>query len=332
MSNKSGVYVITCKATGEKYIGSSGDIPRRIKEHKYDLRNGIHDNYKLLAEWERYGEQQFESSILEEVEDSNSIFEREQYWLDELKPELNIATNARRSGCGVKRRQSTLDALSIARKKYLKKLTPARREAIRQKVIEGRKEWWESLSDAEREEHIRKISNPHTAATKKLLSQRTKAAYASGKLTPRHETHTPETRAKLRAAALKQFAGREEIRKQKRAEWELGREEREMARRVKMSQSQKGKKIPEATKKKLRIAAVAQWQDPAYRAKHQAAVQAVMKDPGVLKRLSDAHKGKKLSKAQRDKIGKAHKGRKNAPETIEKMREARRLWWKNKPR
>lgn len=40
----SGVYVLRVWLTGEMYVGSSGELPRRISQHKTDMRAGRHAN------------------------------------------------------------------------------------------------------------------------------------------------------------------------------------------------------------------------------------------------------------------------------------------------
>lgn len=42
-----GIYSITNKKTGERYIGESMDIERRWKEHKEELFDHMHHSYKL---------------------------------------------------------------------------------------------------------------------------------------------------------------------------------------------------------------------------------------------------------------------------------------------
>lgn len=80
-----GVYKIINKKNGKFYIGSSKNIYKRWDQHKNDLRNNCHDNGHLQNAWNKYGENNFEFEIIEECDDKIQ-FEREQYYLNTLKP------------------------------------------------------------------------------------------------------------------------------------------------------------------------------------------------------------------------------------------------------
>lgn len=49
------VYRIKSKKTGKYYLGSTGRYPTRIKEHKWRLLNGKHENKSLLRVFLKYG-------------------------------------------------------------------------------------------------------------------------------------------------------------------------------------------------------------------------------------------------------------------------------------
>jgi len=86
---KSGVYKITNIINGMFYIGSSNDIRQRWNEHRSDLRRKIHSNIKLQHAWNFYGEDKFTFELIEETESTQSfIFEREQHYLNILKPHI----------------------------------------------------------------------------------------------------------------------------------------------------------------------------------------------------------------------------------------------------
>jgi group I intron endonuclease len=92
---KSGIYKITNTENGKFYIGSAKNFDKRWYDHKRDLTLNIHKNPKLQHSWKFHGEDKFLFTILEEVEpDQVKLFEREQYYLDTLKPyERNIGYN-----------------------------------------------------------------------------------------------------------------------------------------------------------------------------------------------------------------------------------------------
>ncbi len=80
-----GIYKITCTTTGKFYIGSAVDLCHRRAQHLYALRNNQHHTQHLQNAWNKYGEEAFTFEVLELVLPVFQV-EREQYWLDTLKP------------------------------------------------------------------------------------------------------------------------------------------------------------------------------------------------------------------------------------------------------
>lgn len=60
-----GIYIIKNKINNKVYIGQSIDIHKRWLNHKNKLRKYKHDNIHLQRSWNKYGEENFEFSILE---------------------------------------------------------------------------------------------------------------------------------------------------------------------------------------------------------------------------------------------------------------------------
>ena len=85
----SGVYIITNSINGRRYIGSSNNIRKRLWKHRSLLRHNKHENPHLQNAWNKYGEDNFVYSILEEC-DVSILLEREQYYIDKYKPDINI--------------------------------------------------------------------------------------------------------------------------------------------------------------------------------------------------------------------------------------------------
>lgn len=75
----SGVYQITCVPTGKIYVGSARNIRERCYKHRRGLRRGEHCNGYLQSAWNKYGEINFQFSILELV-DASYLLEAEQAW------------------------------------------------------------------------------------------------------------------------------------------------------------------------------------------------------------------------------------------------------------
>lgn len=90
----SGIYVITNGVNGKRYVGQSVNIHRRWNGHRSALERGNHSNIKLQRAWARYGSEAFAFSVQEIVSDTAALDEREQRWMDTLRPEYNLAPNA----------------------------------------------------------------------------------------------------------------------------------------------------------------------------------------------------------------------------------------------
>jgi len=82
-TNISGVYQIKNLVNGKVYVGSSVNVDRRWNKHIQRLRSGKHENSYLLNSWRKYGETNFEFSLLEET-DINKCVKEEQKWMDKL--------------------------------------------------------------------------------------------------------------------------------------------------------------------------------------------------------------------------------------------------------
>lgn len=90
-----GVYKIENVINKKKYIGSTETIGfnKRRNKHKTDLKNNNHHSIYLQRSWNKYGENNFIFEIVE-LCDSDKCIEREQYYLDLLKPSYNICKRA----------------------------------------------------------------------------------------------------------------------------------------------------------------------------------------------------------------------------------------------
>jgi len=90
----SGIYQITNRETGKRYIGSAVSFKKRWWAHLGALRRGQHRNRHLQRAYDKYGEEAFGFTIFERIEDSSRLIPREQHYLDTLNPEYNIAPMA----------------------------------------------------------------------------------------------------------------------------------------------------------------------------------------------------------------------------------------------
>lgn len=99
----SGVYKITNTITGDFYIGSSCDIKRRWAQHKVSSTWKSRPGMKLYQDMAKYGRDNF---LFEIIEETDNLTEREQYFIDILKPSYN---NIRANGIDIERRKETME-------------------------------------------------------------------------------------------------------------------------------------------------------------------------------------------------------------------------------
>jgi group I intron endonuclease len=76
-----GIYQIKCMITNKIYIGSALNIYNRCGQHRRYLRRRKHQNIHLQSAWDKYGESNFEFSVLETTARSN-LLAAEQAWLN----------------------------------------------------------------------------------------------------------------------------------------------------------------------------------------------------------------------------------------------------------
>ena len=87
---QTGVYEIKNKINGKRYIGSTiMTFTKRLEHHRCLLRKNTHKNKHLQRAWNKYGEDNFEFSILEIV-DKCCTLEIEQIYLDACVDCYNI--------------------------------------------------------------------------------------------------------------------------------------------------------------------------------------------------------------------------------------------------
>jgi len=111
----SGIYTITNKMNGHRYVGSAVDLGARFSHHLHHLREEKHCNGHLQNAWNKYGEDAFLFEVVEEWE-PEFLISMEQWWMNMLQPEYNIVPVAG-SSLGRKFSDETISKLSAVAKR-----------------------------------------------------------------------------------------------------------------------------------------------------------------------------------------------------------------------
>lgn len=83
-----GIYSIKNEVNGNLYVGSSNDILKRWRNHRYQLNHQRHPNSHLQGAWNKYGKESFSFNVLQLV-DQDSLPKVEQEYLEKLHPKYN---------------------------------------------------------------------------------------------------------------------------------------------------------------------------------------------------------------------------------------------------
>jgi len=80
--NVAGIYCILNKTNNKKYIGCATNIDKRWDKHRSKLENNKHENSYLQRTWNKYGKENFEFNIIQELErDKELLVLMEIYWI-----------------------------------------------------------------------------------------------------------------------------------------------------------------------------------------------------------------------------------------------------------
>ena len=149
-----GIYKIYNKQNHKFYIGSSKNLRKRRNRHFQELKRGVHKNIILQQAYNKYGYDNFEFIIIENVEQS-LLINREQFYIDSLNPQYNINKTAN-SSLGVKRREETKEKV---RQANLGLKHPEWRNNIKSKSQGGNNHWTKKKKFSE--ESKTKMSDSH---------------------------------------------------------------------------------------------------------------------------------------------------------------------------
>lgn len=88
-SGTCGVYLITNKVNGKRYVGASNNVSSRISQHFGTAMRRYKDINPFYEEIYKYGRDNFVVELLEKCDRDKKI-EREQYWYTKIHPEYNL--------------------------------------------------------------------------------------------------------------------------------------------------------------------------------------------------------------------------------------------------
>ncbi|MBR4903733.1 MAG: GIY-YIG nuclease family protein [Selenomonadaceae bacterium] len=109
---ESGIYMLTCRINGHRYIGQSKNIPRRFSEHK--SRGGkAKARLPISRAINKYGWENFDKAILE-LCPVERLSEKEIYYIATLKPEYNISAGGESGMRGHKHSSGTKEKCRAA--------------------------------------------------------------------------------------------------------------------------------------------------------------------------------------------------------------------------
>lgn len=87
-----GIYVLRCRTTGRTWVDSSPNLDAAQNSRFFQLRQRLHRNKELQAEWTAQGEESFEFTILENLpEDTPALNlrdllqERKRFWVAQTR-------------------------------------------------------------------------------------------------------------------------------------------------------------------------------------------------------------------------------------------------------
>lgn len=283
-----GIYMIRNRVNGKMYIGQAVDNEKRWGDHKSELRRNCHINRHLQSAWNKYGENNFEFTILCECDESQ-LNTKEIEYISKLRSyDPDFGYNKTYGGEGGRPTEETRRKLSEANK------GKTRSEETRQKLSEAHtgktlsEETRQKMSEAKKGENNSMYGKHPSKETRQKISEANKG-----------RTRSEETRQKLSEANKGKTLSEET--KKKIGEANKGRTHSEEARR-KMSEANKGKILSEETKRKLR-----------------EANKGKPRPEETKRKISESHKGKILSEETKKKLSEANKGHIVSEETRRKL-------------
>lgn len=289
-----GIYEIVNWEDGKasSYVGSSVDIEHRWGQHRSALRAGRHNNARLQNAWNKYGEDAFVFSVLEEVGEDMLLVMEQEYLNDYFDRGhcYNIATTA---GAPWNKGKTGVQEHSAETRRKMSETMMGNPNLLGYKHSDEARR---KMSKARRGKHLTEEHRHNIAKAK------------TGPLNPMWgKKHTEETKRKMSKAQTGHTVSEETCRKL--SEVARSRPPISEETRRKMSEAQRGnqnclgRELSDETKQRISRA---------------------------LRGKPSPMKGRHHTEETKRKISKAKKGKKRKPfteETKRKMSEARKRWW-----
>jgi group I intron endonuclease len=203
-----GIYKLIHIGTGRFYIGSAVNFQKRFNQHIWMFNQKRHRNPKLQSAWDKYGEEAFTFEIVELIEDGAMLVEREQFYIDTLKPFYNLALSVTAPMLGRTHSESTRNKMKANHKR--KSPTQETRDKIaaslrgrkgRQLTPESRQSISNTLKKHEVSQETREKIGHKSKGHKHSDEARQKISEAAKKQTNRYkpvgQIRSPETREKM---------------------------------------------------------------------------------------------------------------------------------------
>ncbi len=198
-----GIYAIINVLNDKQYIGSTTNLRRRWCEHRSHLRFQRSHNNHLKSAWNKYGGCAFTFRVLENILDAKLLLEREQFWMDSLKPEYNLQPIAERprEGAQCESQSPNHIAKRIATRKAHLEADPVLREKLAEQARRART-FRTYVKGIPRSEETKEKIRAAKLAKPWCPNDKQKAVMVAAMVAGRKGKHlTPEHRAKLSAAA-----------------------------------------------------------------------------------------------------------------------------------
>lgn len=212
---KPGIYAIVNMINAHFYIGSAVSLYRRKNQHFNDLKANRHGNDHLQKAYKRYGNNAFRFYVIECVEATEDLIEREQNYIDTLDPHYNIAPTAG-SQLGMKHSEETRRKLSKSHKGHIPSEETRKKRSEAQK---GKKrgafteEWRKNMSEAHKGQTLSPVSIEKREATKQAKRETDPTYGKHSKPSPKKGKPLSEEHKAKVSATLKGYKHTEEARR-----------------------------------------------------------------------------------------------------------------------